>query len=81
VSTSTWLITRASSGLGYGACWREGNDNPALRNFIGLLENAIRRSRAGADGVTDIPKPPISRHEPRNHLCDPLGGTMVAPLN
>ena len=27
-----------STRIGYGAYWREGNDNPALQNFIRLLE-------------------------------------------
>lgn len=51
-----------STRIGYRACWRDGNDNPALRNFIRLLEErcppvANGSGSRGASSRTPDPSP------------------------
>ena len=41
-----------STRIGYRAYWRDGNDNPALRNFIRLLEERCPLVANGSRGAT-----------------------------
>ncbi len=49
-----------STRIGYRAYWRDGNDNPALRNFIRLLEERcppVANGNGSRGGVSQTPDP------------------------